>query len=317
MRLIAGLLLVAGWLLGAPEARAQTCTANVPELYFGNLQSPVAAAAQVALPLTISCSGGEANSNLRVCVGIDPAGVFSGRAMYLDGNIFASSIDYEIYADPAHSDVWDQNPRREILVPLGAGGSGSATRTLYARMPAAGARPAGAYVSELTDDAITGEIKPGNSGCNSGSSAGSFIGTTFDARVYINGGCNITAGSLLDFGSMMGSTSQQRDGSVQLTATCSPDLPYTIALDAGQVPGNTLADRRLGLDGTGPGAIAYQLYLDSGRSQVWGDGSTGAVHDGTGTGADQDITVYGRVPAGQPLPAAGTYRDMVTATIVY
>ena len=63
--------------------------------------------------------------------------------------------------------------------------------------------------------------------------------------------------------------------------------------------------------------IAYQLYLDSARSQVWGDGATGAVHGGTGTGANQAITVYGRVPAGQPLPAGGVYRDTVTATIVY
>ena len=51
---------------------------------------------------------------------------------------------------------------------------------------------------------------------------------------------------------------------------------------------------------------------------LWGDetGGTGAL-TGTGSGASQTLTLYGRVPGGQPTPAIGTYSDTVTATVEF
>ncbi|UWX04453.1 spore coat protein U domain-containing protein [Pseudoxanthomonas sp. NC8] len=40
------------------------------------------------------------------------------------------------------------------------------------------------------------------------------------------------------------------------------------------------------------------------------------MHDGTGSGSIQALTVYGRVPA-QPVSAAGTYSDTVTVTLTF
>jgi spore coat protein U-like protein len=316
MRLILGSLLLASLgLLGVPEARAQTCTATASDVFFGNVNTPIPQT-DVAAPLTISCSGSP-NATLRICVGIDPGGYFNGRRMYRNGtSIFSPSIGYEIYQDAGRSVPWDGGSRRMVTVALGPGGGGSASSTLYARMESGGSPSAGTYHSGLQDDIVTGEFKQGNS-CNSNTVAGSFANAPFDVRVYVNGSCTITAGALLNFGTMMGSTSQQRDGTVQLTANCNAGLPYTIALNAGQVPGNTIANRRLGLNGSGPGAIAYQLYRDASRTQLWGDGATGGVHGGTGNGGNQSVDVYGRIPAGQPMPANGTYRDTVTATIVF
>ncbi|MCR6502850.1 spore coat protein U domain-containing protein [Shinella sp. CPCC 101442] len=37
---------------------------------------------------------------------------------------------------------------------------------------------------------------------------------------------------------------------------------------------------------------------------------------GTGSGSQQDITIYGRVPA-QNTPLAGTYTDTVVVTVTY
>jgi len=310
MRILAALLLALAALLATSEAAAQACTASAPALWFGNVTTPLPQV-DIAPPITISCNNGPANATARICVGIQPSGV--ARQMQ---HLPAGSVGYELYADPGRTQVWDDNPLRTVLVPLDGAGNGSATVTLYARMPGGTSPASGAYEAPAPE-IVFGTIKPGNSPCTSGGSTGSFTAASLQASVLVNGACDITAAPLLDFGAVFGGTTTQLDGALQLTARCTNTLPYTIALNAGQVPGNTIADRRLGLDGTGPGAIGYQLYLDAGRSQLWGDGSVGAVHDGTGNGADQLITVYGRIPAGQPLPAGGTYRDTVTATIVY
>ncbi|OYR19401.1 spore Coat Protein U domain protein [Brucella thiophenivorans] len=69
---------------------------------------------------------------------------------------------------------------------------------------------------------------------------------------------------------------------------------------------------------TGPGGatITYSLYRNAARDTVWGDTTGTNTLAGTGTGAAQQLTVYGRVPP-QNTPAPGTYTDTVTATITY
>jgi spore coat protein U-like protein len=63
--------------------------------------------------------------------------------------------------------------------------------------------------------------------------------------------------------------------------------------------------------------INYQLYRNAGRSEVWGDGNSGTVTvAGTGNGAPQAATIYGRVPA-QITPNPGSYADQVVVTVTY
>jgi spore coat protein U-like protein len=62
--------------------------------------------------------------------------------------------------------------------------------------------------------------------------------------------------------------------------------------------------------------VTYSLYSDSGRATVWGNTVGTNTVAGTGNGASQSYTVYGRAPA-QTTPAAGTYTDTVTVTVTY
>lgn len=310
MRFVLVLLLALAALSWPRAAVAQACSANIQDAWFGNLTS-LAQGAEVERTLAITCNNGPANDAARICLGIQPSG--SPRRM-LGGS--GDAIAYEIRTDGGQ--VWDQNLQLTMLIPLNSAGSGSATMTLHARIPPTpDMPPSGFYQSPVPGETVFGLVKPGNSPCHSGGSSGTLASAMFNASVLINGTCDITAAPLLDFGVVGGTTTPQLDGALQLTAQCTTGLPYSIGLNAGQVPGNTIANRRLGLDGAGPEVIGYQLYLDAGRSQVWGDGTSGAVHNATGTGTSQGIAVYGRIPAGQPLPAGGTYRDTVTATIVY
>ena len=69
---------------------------------------------------------------------------------------------------------------------------------------------------------------------------------------------------------------------------------------------------------TGANLLNYALYTDSGHTTLWGDGAGGttATIDGTGNGISQSSTIYGRVPAGQTVPAGG-YADTVNVTVTY
>ncbi|MBM3820677.1 MAG: spore coat protein U domain-containing protein [Acidimicrobiia bacterium] len=64
-------------------------------------------------------------------------------------------------------------------------------------------------------------------------------------------------------------------------------------------------------------SLGYNLFLDAGRSTIWGDGTGGSQsYFGGNPPNNQDVTVtmYGRVPAGQDI-SAGAYSDSVSVTI--
>jgi spore coat protein U domain-containing protein, fimbrial subunit CupE1/2/3/6 len=66
----------------------------------------------------------------------------------------------------------------------------------------------------------------------------------------------------------------------------------------------------------GAEALSYNLYRDAARTSIWGDGSGGTstyTNPNPPNGAF-NVTVYGRVPAGQDV-SAGVYSDTVSAVI--
>ncbi len=71
----------------------------------------------------------------------------------------------------------------------------------------------------------------------------------------------------------------------------------------------------------GSRTVSYNLYLDSARQTVWGDGVTqGTSIAGPFTPVNNVVVplpIYGRVFAGQTSVQAGTYIDTIVATISY
>lgn len=68
-------------------------------------------------------------------------------------------------------------------------------------------------------------------------------------------------------------------------------------------------------------ALDYNLYINSSRSTIWGDGSgvTGYNAYTSLVGLlfhDRNFPVYGRIPAGQDVPT-GSYSDTITVTVEY
>jgi spore coat protein U-like protein len=67
----------------------------------------------------------------------------------------------------------------------------------------------------------------------------------------------------------------------------------------------------------GAEALNYNLYRNAARTNIWGDGTGGTVRYNNANppnNSNVNLTVYGRVPAGQDV-SAGSYTDTISATI--
>lgn len=145
-----------------------------------------------------------------------------------------------------------------------------------------------------------------------GSASGSFA-----VNATVVGTCTVS-GSLLNFGSSINplTATPPLDATSTLTVQCTNTTPYAVALDAGShAGGGANFGSRSMLNGLS--TLGYQLYSDSTRAVVWGDGSGGSLPVlGVGSGSNQSLTIYGRLPSlSGAIP--GTYSDTVTVTISY
>ena len=128
--------------------------------------------------------------------------------------------------------------------------------------------------------------------------------------------CIVTA-SNLNFGSYNPLSSTANDAATTLQVTCTNTTTYAVKLGLGTGAGATFAQRRMTGQTFTTQTLAYSLYKDAGRSQLWGDGTGGSgTAAGTGSGTAQTLTVYGRIPIGQ-FPRVDSYKDTVNVTINY
>ncbi|KPC49869.1 Csu type fimbrial protein [Amantichitinum ursilacus] len=135
----------------------------------------------------------------------------------------------------------------------------------------------------------------------------------FQVSLTLQAACTITS-SALNFGTQ-GVLTSAINQSTSLSVTCTNAAPYSIGLDAGNVTGSAVSSRLLQAGAGGP-TVAFQLYKDSSRSQIWGNTVGVDAATGVGNGSAQTLSVYGQI-APQSTPAAGTYSSTITATISF
>lgn len=136
--------------------------------------------------------------------------------------------------------------------------------------------------------------------------------TTFQVTATVLSVCSVSATNLA-FGNYDASLGTPVDGSSTVTVTCTPSETYDVGLNAGTGSGATVAVRRMT---NGANTLDYTLYTNAGRTTVWGNTIGTDTQAGTGNGAGQALTVYGRIPTAQYV-AAGAYTDTITATVTY
>jgi spore coat protein U-like protein len=124
--------------------------------------------------------------------------------------------------------------------------------------------------------------------------------------------CLINSVSAINFGTV-GVINSDHDQTSTLKVQCTNGTAYDIELNKGTTAGGSIAQRKLI---SGAETINYNLYTDPLRSAVWGETAPTDTVSGTGNGAEQTYSIYGRVSA-QTTPTPNTYTDTVTVTVTY
>ncbi len=119
--------------------------------------------------------------------------------------------------------------------------------------------------------------------------------------------CNVTT-SPVAFGSIDVTTAGNVDATGGFSVICTSGTAWTAAADAGNGTGASTAARKM-MDGSN--ILNYALYNEVGRTTNFVSAT------GTGTGAAQASTIYGRVASGQTGVPAGSYADSVTISLTY
>lgn len=131
----------------------------------------------------------------------------------------------------------------------------------------------------------------------------------------VTANCVVTT-SPVAFGNVDVTLNQDIDNTGGISVTCTSGTAWAASADAGAGDTATLTNREMV---NGANKLNYALYIDAGRTSVWGDGAEGATAtiSGTGTGSAQASTIYARVPSGQTGLPAGSYTDTVVVTVTY
>jgi spore coat protein U-like protein len=130
-----------------------------------------------------------------------------------------------------------------------------------------------------------------------------------DAQLF---GCNIgTSGVSFGQYSVFNGTPTDAQGTVSYSCT----LALLVRVELSRGSSSTFNPRTMT---GGGGTLNYNLYLDSGRTTIWGDGSSGTsrISHVAVVLFPHQATVYGRIPSLQNA-SVGAYSDGVTATIVF
>lgn len=103
-----------------------------------------------------------------------------------------------------------------------------------------------------------------------------------------------------------------------ITVTCRVAPPPTVVIAIGPSTVSGLINPRRLRGGGGSDLMDYNVFIDSARTVIWGDGVSGGSTVSQRFTPNQTIpfTVYGNVPAGQDA-AAGSYADSLQVTIIW
>lgn len=133
----------------------------------------------------------------------------------------------------------------------------------------------------------------------------------FQVSAEVIAACSISA-SDLEFGDYNPVAGSAVDGTSTVSVTCTNGAGYSIGLSAG---GSGDVAARAMDHSVEVATLAYALFRDALRTENWGDVSD--TVNASGTGANQEHTVYGRVAGSQSSALLGSYADTITATVTF
>jgi spore coat protein U-like protein len=279
------------------EASISSCSIGSAVITFSSYDTVAKAQVDAIGSITISCTGRGNTHNFVINATGGNTNSCTSRSMKRTAG--TATLNYQVYRNSTRTNEWCDTTKA-LTFSFSFGFSGSTetvTIPVYGRIVATqNPSAAGPYTDTLS---ITVRESGG----------ATYATGTFLVNGNVLGTCSISTTNLA-FGTY---TAVVLDGTATVTVNCTNSTTYAVSLSAGQnLSGGT---RRL----AGPlgSYLTYQLFQDSGRTTAWADGTAlGAKKSGVANGAAQALSVYGRIPANQ-LVRAGSYADVVVATVEY
>ena len=136
-------------------------------------------------------------------------------------------------------------------------------------------------------------------------------------QTAIAGSCTITNAVGVNFGSYDVFSNMPTDAVGYVTYRCIDLGTGLITIDLNKGNSNSYNSRTLKNSNE---TLNYNLYLDSGKNIIWGDGTEGSSRYGPlnpTNNSDVLLSIYGRIPARQTNAKVGNYSDTITITISF
>ncbi|HSV60155.1 MAG TPA: spore coat U domain-containing protein, partial [Variovorax sp.] len=312
-RPILGLLVCAAiFAWPAREASAATsCTATMSPLNFGSVDLVAGGTFETSATLDYTCTNNDNDvAYTRVCFNLgngsasqaaQPGGAFDPRLLSFGSNLmqvrFYQAGTALIWGSTSQvvSNAYDV---RVGPIPRRSGGSNGVVTGQYTLRgvisSGQASLPAGTYTSSFTGNHTNVRSTPAatNAGnvpddCAAATQGSDDFG--FNVTATVMNSCQVTANTL-NFGAVDGIASATAiNAQSTINITCSSQTPYKVML----LPLNNNSSTGAGLmkgDTSGnTDTVPYQLYRNSGRTQVWGNVVDTNNTTGTGNGAAQQM----------------------------
>lgn len=140
--------------------------------------------------------------------------------------------------------------------------------------------------------------------------------SNLNVSAEVQAACRITT-TPIAFGTVDVATAADNDAQGALQITCTNGTIYTASAGVGSGIGASYSTRFMA---SGADKLGYNIYTTAQRAVVFGDGAGTGVSApiaGIGSGTQQTVTVYGRIPGSQNSVRAGSYTDTVAITVTY
>lgn len=241
------------------------------------------------------------NTTGRIILSTGNAGSYSPRSM----SSGTAGLAYNLYTDASASVVWGDGTAGTTDYQTVNPGQGNMdfVVSVYGRISAGMDVPAGLYsdtiVVELQADGVTKDT------------------ASFAVTTRVISSCTVDSFTL-NFGSydpVSTNRTTPLNATTSIVAYCTKDTSATISLSDGLNPSGGM--RRM----SGPLGefLTYDVYLDSGHSNIWNSVNTVSATSTSKTvplGGPAGVPGYGQVPAAQNV-RPGSYTDTVVATVNY
>jgi spore coat protein U-like protein len=254
--------------------------------------------------------------SIKLCIEMGPDTVGGDTAWrHLIGPTL-ESLRYNLYTSADRATVLQ--PNKKVYVPVSfvwriieINRKGKGSIKIAGRMPPRQSVPDGLYTANVPMTITYYEDWGNDTDCSDKSER--TAQRIFKAEFKYISSCQLGVDSHIDFGNVL-DLNQALVAEGRLSVNCDKNLPYTISLGRGN---NTeISDGNARFMSNGTEKVRYELFQDSQRTRVWGDGLTDLMTNKRGTGSKVSIPVYAQVPK-QTTPAPGTYTDHVIVKLEY